>query len=430
LRVNKSLLSQARAKRSEIEILASATEKLFMRQEMMKGSPPPGEWQVTLANWRTPPFNKWSFQHVREIMPTADIPSDPDNVRPLFGAATSAFADFSMGTEGGFYSLEELLRATDTDGLVIVRDGRIIYEFYDNPMGPDTPHIFMSVSKCVLGLLVGALVDLDALNPEDQVTRWIPEIETSAYAGATLRDLLDMRVGILFDEDYLANSGRMTEYRKAQNGEPLAPGDKPSDLRTFLASLVEKDGPHKGRFQYVSPNTDLMGWVIERATGKRYADLVSELLWRPMGAGRSAYITLDRLGAPRCAGGFCGTTRDLARLGLLIAEDGRYAGKQIIPSRWIDDVLSAGDAQAWNDGDFIKYFQRMPIHYRSKWYVLRGEAPMMFGVGVFGQNVFIDRKNQVVIAKFSSQALPMDHSRILLTMQGVAAIRERLSDAR
>jgi CubicO group peptidase (beta-lactamase class C family) len=397
-----------------------------MPQEMMKEFPPPAERQVSLANWRHPPFNKWSFQHVREIMPTADIANDPDNVRPLPGASSAVFADFSIKADGVVYGMDELLRATDTDGLVIVRDGKIIYEFYDNDMRPDTPHIFMSVSKSVLGMLVGALVERNALDLEDQVTRWIPEIGASAYAGATLRDLLDMRAGVHFDEDYLANSGAMTEYRKAQNGEPLAPGEKPSDLRSFLASLVERDGPHAGRFHYVSPNTDLTGWVLERATGRRYADLVSELLWRPMGAGRSAYITVDRLGAPRCASGFCATTRDLARFGLLVAQDGRHAGKQIVPSRWIDDVLNAGDAQAWSDGAFIKYFPQMPIHYRSKWYVLRNKASMMFGVGVFGQNVFIDRENQIVIAKFSSQALPMDYSRISLTMQGIAAIREYL----
>jgi CubicO group peptidase (beta-lactamase class C family) len=176
----------------------------------------------------------------------------------------------------------------------------------------------------------------------------------------------------------------------------------------------------------VSPNTDLLGWLIERATGKRYADLVSDMLWKPMGAGRSAYITVDRLGAPRCAGGFCGTTHDLARLGLVIAEGGRYGGKEVVPSWWIDDIMNAGDTRAWDDGDFVKYFPRMPIHYRSKWYVLRGEAPIMFGVGVFGQNVFIDRKNQIVIAKFSSQTMPMDEQRILLTMHGIAAIRNYL----
>jgi CubicO group peptidase (beta-lactamase class C family) len=91
-----------------------------------------------------------------------------------------------------------------------------------------------------------------------------------------------------------------------------------------------------------------MGWVLERASGRRYADLVSELLWKPMGAGNSAYITVDRLGAPRCAGGFCATARDLVRLGLLIAEGGSYAGKEIIPSWWIDDILNAGDTHAWD----------------------------------------------------------------------------------
>jgi CubicO group peptidase (beta-lactamase class C family) len=398
-----------------------------MQTELMKGFPPLAEQQVTLANWRKPPFNKWSFQHVREIIPTADIPNDPDNVRKLPSAPQNGFAaDLVIKTESGAYGLEAFLRTTDTDGLLIMQRGRILYEFYDNGMDSNTPHIFMSVSKSVLGLLAGILVERGALDLDELVTRLIPEVRATAYAGATVRNLLDMRAGIFFDEDYLATSGPIIEYRKAQNWDPLAPGEKPNDLRSFFASLIEKDGPHKGRFHYVSPNTDLMGWVIERATGKRYADLVSELLWKPMGAGNSAYITVDRFGAPRCAGGFCGTTRDLARLGLVIAEGGRYAGKDIMPAWWIDDTLNVGDAHAWDDGDFVKYFPGMPIHYRSKWYVLRGEAPIVFGVGVFGQNIFIDRKNQIVIVKFSSQALPMDEQRILLTMRGIAAIRNSL----
>jgi CubicO group peptidase (beta-lactamase class C family) len=397
-----------------------------MQQQLMDGFPPPEELQVTLGNWRKAPFNRWSFQHVREIVPTADIANDPDHVRELPKTGKADFGDVSIKTEAGSYSLETFLQATDTDGFGIVRDGRIIYEYYGNGMGADTPHIFMSVSKSVLGLLTGALVERGVLSLDDVVTRWVPEVGATAYAGATLRDLIDMRVGVFFDEDYLASAGPIIEYRKAQNWDPLGPGEKPSDLRTFLPSLAKSDGPHKGRFHYVSPNTDLMGWVIERATGQRYADLVSELLWKPMGAGRSGYITVDRLGAPRCAGGFCATTRDLLRLGLLIAEGGRYASKAIIPGWWIDDILKDGEAHAWDEGDFTKYFPNMPMHYRSKWYVLRDDAPLMFGVGVFGQNVFIDRKNRIVIAKFSSQALPMDEKRILLTMRGIAAIRNSL----
>jgi len=392
---------------------------------LMKGFPPPAELQVTLGNWRKPPFNKWSFSHVREIVPSVEIPNDPQNVRQL-PSAPYDFRELTIKEAGNSFSLESFLHATDTDGLIVLRGGKVLYEYYYNGMTRDTPHILMSVSKSILGLIVGILAQRVTLDLSTFVTQWIPEVQNTAYDGATLRDLMDMRVGVLFDEDYLASTGPIIEYRKAQGWDPFAPGEKPSDLRTFLASLVEKDGTHGGRLHYVSPNTDLMGWVIERATGERYADLLSDLLWRSMGAARNAYITVDRLGAPRFPGGFCATTGDLARLGLLLAEGGIYAGKQIVPLGWIEDTLTRGDSEAWDNGEYAKFFPRMSIHYRSKWYVLRGAAPMMFGVGVFGQNLFIDRKNQIVIAKYSSQALPMDEKRILLTMRGVEGIRNHL----
>jgi hypothetical protein len=392
---------------------------------IMTGFPPRPELQATLANWRKPPFNKWSFQHVSEIIPSAVISSDPQKFREL-PSSSEKIDGFALSDENEKYDLESFLRATDTDGFVVMQRGKILYEFYSNGMMRGTPHILMSVSKSVLGLLVGILVQNRAVDLNAVVTRWIPEVENTAYAGATLRDLLDMRAGISFDEDYLASAGPIIAYRKAQNWDPLLPGEIPSDLRTFFGSLVEQGGTHGGRFHYVSPNTDLMGWVVERAAGVRYADLASELLWQPMGAGRDAYITVDRLGAPRCAGGLCSTTRDLARVGLLLAEGGAYGGKQIVPDGWIEDILTKGDPAAWNQGDFVKYFPNMNIHYRSKWYVLRDAAPLMFGVGIFGQNVFIDRKNQIVIAKFSSQALPMDEKRILLTIRGIEAIRRVL----
>ena len=115
------------------------------------------------------------------------------------------------------------------------------------------------------------------------------------------------------------------------------------------------------------------------------------------------------------------------RLGLLVAHGGRYDGKQIIPSAWLEDIFGGGDAEAWNVGDFLKYYPGLPMHYRSKWYVVRGEAPLAFGMGVFGQNLFVDPKNDIVIAKFSSQALPMDEGRIMLTMRLVELVRSPLA---
>jgi CubicO group peptidase (beta-lactamase class C family) len=270
------------------------------------------------------------------------------------------------------------------------------------------------------------LVDEGVLELDRPVEDLIPEVRSTAFSGATVGNLLDMRAGIQFDEDYLATSGMIIDYRKSHNWNPREPGDPPSDMRSFFQRFKQSDGPHGGRFHYVSPNTDLLGWVIERASNTRYADLVSARLWQPMGAERSAYITVDRLGAPRCAGGICATALDLARVGQLIVQGGRRDGKAIIPASWIDEIIEHGDAEAWNHGDFVSYFPDISMHYRCKWYVVRGAHPLLFALGVNGQYLFIDRTRQIVVAKLSSQDLPLDAERILLTFAGVEAIRYQL----
>ncbi|WP_374440465.1 serine hydrolase domain-containing protein [Stella sp.] len=394
--------------------------------EMMAGFPPPAAAQATLANWRTPPFHRWAFQHVREIVPTAEIANDPDRVWRL-PAAPRDLSGVTVETADGALGFHDFLAATDTDALVVLDRGQVVWESYANGMTANRPHILMSVSKSVLGMVAGILAGQGVLDPGAAVTRWLPELAGGAYAGATLQQLLDMRAGIAFEENYLATSGPIIAYRKAQGWNPPAPGDPPSDLRSFFATLTGRDGPHGGRFHYVSPNTDILAWVLERAAGERFADLVSRLLWRPLGAQRSAEITVDRLGAPRGAGGMSVAATDLARLGQLLVQDGMRDGVEIVPRAWIDDLAAAADRAAWDAGDFAHYFPGMPIHYRSKWYVLHGEAPLLFCVGVNGQNLFVDRANQLVIAKLSSHDLPMDEARILLTMQGVAALRRHLA---
>jgi CubicO group peptidase (beta-lactamase class C family) len=319
-------------------------------------------------------------------------------------------------------SLEEFLGETSTDGLVIVHRGRIVFERYAGGTTAATPHILMSVSKSLLGLLAGVLVSRGALALDRPVTDVVPEVAGTAYAGATIRQLLDMRAGIAFDEDYLATSGPIVAYRKSTGWTPLDPGEAPSDLRSFFRELTKSSGPHGGAFHYVSPNTDLLGWVIERATGERYADLMSELIWKPMGAAHSAYITVDRLNAPRCAGGMCVTVRDLARVGQMIVEGGAQGSRQIVPARWIDDIVRNGDPDAWAAGSFVEYYPGLPIRYRSKWYVQAGEAPLLFGLGIHGQNLYVDCRHGTVVAKVSSQALPIDAARIALTTRAMSRI--------
>jgi CubicO group peptidase (beta-lactamase class C family) len=362
--------------------------------------------QVTLANWRTAPFSRWAFHHVRELVPSADIPNDAASVRAL----PAAPADFS---DSSAFDMEAFLRETDTDAMAIAHRGRLIFERYANGMTQDTPHILMSVSKSMLGLLFEEF----RLDAEREVAHFIPEMGASAYRGATLRHLLDMRSGIVWDEDYLATSGPIVEYRKATGWNALAPGEAASDLKSFLKSL-KQGGAHGGRLRYVSPNSDLLGWVVERASGRRYADLMSELVWKKVGAERSAYVTVDRLGAPRAAGGMCVTLRDLARVGQWLIEE---------KSDWLEELELGGDAKAWAAGDLAQYYPRLPMRYRSQWYVVEGEAPLVFGMGIHGQNLFIDRANEIIIAKFSSQAMPLDAARIGLTMRAVSQLRKFLA---
>jgi CubicO group peptidase (beta-lactamase class C family) len=391
----------------------------------MSGFPPTEADQVTLANWRTAPYLKWAFQHVREIVPSADVPNAPGDVWKL-EREPKDLSSFHFEHGGTRYNLDRFLDETDTDGLVIVHRGKVVLERYGNGATLEAPHILMSVSKSMTAIVAGILVEQGTLDTEQRVVSIIPELRDSVYSDTTVRHLLDMRVGLRFDEDYLATSGPIVEYRKAANWNPLGPGERPSDLRAFLAALKARSGPDGGPFHYVSTNTDLLGWILERASGVRFADLLSTLVWKPMGAEYPAYVTVDRLGAPRCAGGICATTMDLARVGQLIVQGGCRDGRQIIPSRWIEDVLGGGDPQAWSAGDLVSYLGARPMHYRNQWYVLR-KRDIAFGLGVYGQNVFVDRTNDLVVAKVSSQAPPLDKNLIDLTITFVEAMVDQVT---
>src|SRR4051812_4222823 len=368
--------------------------------------------QVTLANWRAAPFNRWAFHHVRELIPTADIPNDPHRIRELQRSPQDI--DVRIEPDSGeAMGIEAFLRETDTDGLAILHRGKLVLERYENGMSDETPHILMSVSKSMLGLLIQEI----GLDTERAVADFVPEMKNTAYRSARLRDLLDMRAGIVWNEDYLAASGPIVEYRKATGWNPLGRGEEPSDLKSFYVNLQDS-GPHSGPVHYVSPNSDLLGWVVERATGESYAGLMGKLIWKKAGAERSAYITLDRLGAPRCAGGMCATLRDLARVGQWLIEE---------RSDWLREIETAGDPRAWAAGDLAAVFRGLPMRYRSQWYVLEGEAPLVFGWGIHGQHLFIDRENQLVVSRFASQALPVDPARLALMLRAVSEIRKYFS---
>lgn len=393
-------------------------------QKLMSAFPSAAEQQVTLGNWRLPPFNNWSFHHVREVLPTANIyhGSGPVMSLPASGAKLPNLS--FKAQDGRDWTVDDMLKASDTDGFLVLKSGKVVTERYFNGLTPEAPHIIFSVSKSVTGSLAGILVKQGKLDPDAPVTRYIPEIANSAYGDATVRHVLDMTVSIDFVEDYLNKDGPFARYRDATGWNPILDPARLNDLRNFLASLPRDRHPHGEKFYYVSPNSDLLGWIVERASGRPYAALLSELVWQKMGAEFDAYITVDRLGAPRSAGGICCTLRDLARFGEVMRHDGKFGGTEVLPADWVNDIRNAGDYAAWQRGTMAKFLPKG--RYRSKWYQVDPATGSFCGIGIHGQWVYIDPTAEVVIAKLSSQKLPVDDAIDGLMLSSFAAIASSL----
>jgi CubicO group peptidase (beta-lactamase class C family) len=372
--------------------------------DVMKGAPPSAEALVTRFNWRQYPYSQWSFRNTRQVLPTADIRR---SATP--SALSSAVRDFgavSFTTGGKPTTLSETLAETYADGLLIMQRGQIVGEWYGEGMTPHTPHLVCSVSKSICGTLGGVLVERGLLDPDKPITHYVPEVASSVYGACTVRNLLDMTVAIKFDEDYDDPEGDVVKYRLCNGWDVLPNGTAQGDQRSFLATLRPNGGPHGKVFHYVSTNTDVLGWVYERACGKPYAQILSEYIWAPMGAEDDAYITLDTHGASRSAGGVCATLRDLARFGEMIRNRGLANGTQVVPGSWIDDIHHNGDRQAWTDGDLAFIFPEG--RYRSCWYTVDPARLTLAAVGIHGQWIYIDPTRDMVIVKVASQPKAMD----------------------
>jgi CubicO group peptidase (beta-lactamase class C family) len=374
---------------------------------------------ATLANWRVAPHSRWAFRNVAALMPVAPIAHDPAAVRPV-PQAPRDFGGFRLATAEGELDFAGFLAATATDALVILKDGAIAAEVYGEGMDAATPHIIMSATKSLTGLVAGLLAGEGKLDPDAEVACYVPEIAGTAYHGATVRQLLDMRAGVVPDVKHLA------AYEAATGWSPRAAGAPPPDLHAFFTAMTLPAKPHGGPFRYISANTDLLGWVLERAAGESFASLASRALWQPLGAEADAGITTDAFGAPRCTGGVCATARDLARLGQLVLQQGAVDGRAIVPAAWIADIRDNGDAEAWARGEFAISFGRRNMHYRSGWYVVREAPRLLFAMGIYGQSLFVDPDHGLVIAKLSSQAEPVDARAQGLTHRAVAEIRRLL----
>jgi CubicO group peptidase (beta-lactamase class C family) len=395
--------------------------------ELMAGFPPAPESQVTLANWQDPPFNRWAFRHMRELIPSHPIPAGPPAPLPAAGQPIGNPAVARL--DGSIATVEDVLADTFTDAFLVLHDGQVVAERYYAGMTAGTRHLLMSVSKSVLGCAAGVLAGRGLLDVRTPVTDYVPEVSDSGYAGATIRDLLDMRTGVAFRETYTTLDAEVRVMERSMGWRPALPGD-PAGAYPYLATLGSA-GPHGGEFSYRSADSDMLGWACERASGVRLADLISALIWQPIGAEHDAEITCDPLGSAIPDGGISATARDLARFGQMLVDDGVAQGRTVVPEAWLADVRhpepGVREAFAETDNEYV-----LPGGwYRSQFWVIPGlDGPVLVCLGIHGQLIYADRATRTVVVKMSSWPDAQNTGYLLDTLRSCAAVAARLSGLR
>jgi CubicO group peptidase (beta-lactamase class C family) len=362
------------------------------------------------------PFNEWTFTHMNWLLPSERVSRGgfrfplPGESRPL---------DLTYRFDGRDQTLADLHRRTHTTAFVVLHRGAVVHESYPGRFaGPRARFQLFSLSKSITSMLVGIALAQGAIGSlRDPVTAYRPDFAGTAYDGTTLGDLLDMTSGVGGPEQWDLPGADIKRFEEACLGR----GTVLDVLRT--APRTATPGT---RFNYSTLDAQLIGWILEAATGRTLAQYAAEHLWSRIGADRDAYYWLTR-SRPRTAvggGSFNATARDLARVGLLMAHDGRLAGEQIVPRSWVrrTDVrtvphLAVG---ALGPSGYDHY------GYAGQWWTLAGDHRAFTGLGVHGQYLFVDPVADVVIVKCSAWPDEDDPSRDRETITALQRIAEHL----
>src|SRR6266496_745990 len=313
-----------------------------------------------------------------------------------------------------------------TDGFLVLHRGTIVAEHYFNGLTPDAPHLLMSISKSMTSAVAGVLAGSGALPVSARVEDVVPELRGTSFEGATVQDLLDMRAGTRFDEDYDNPAADVRTYERVYLWRPDDGQPRPQGALGYFATLAN-DGPHGGPFRYRSILTDVLAWVIERAAGARLHELIAAELWQPLGAEFDAEITVDPHGNPMADGGICATLRDAARFGELYLRRGRREGREVLPAWWVDDtVRGAPDgADAFLAGGGLPPGHPAGPHYRNCWWVDDPGLPFYHASGINGQHIFVHVPSQTVVVKLSTWPTALSPW-LEATVHGVHAIAAAL----
>ncbi|MDJ0909756.1 MAG: serine hydrolase [Woeseiaceae bacterium] len=370
----------------------------------MQGFPPSNDRLIMQpdSNYFSFPKLRWTVCHLRELLPTEQVsrgigaPSVWEY--DLDEAAIDALTFTPMGATEEM-SWEESLAANYTDGMLIIHEGRIIYERYSGCLDEAGKHGAMSMTKSLTGLLAEILVVEGELDDTAPVESIIPELADSAFGNATVRQVMDMTTGLEYSEDYSDPNAGIWIYSAAASPLPKPEGYEGPDGYFQFLQTVQPEGEHGEAFHYKTINTDALGWIISRVTDMEVTELISERLWSRMGAEQDAYMTVDGRGVPFAGGGLSAGLRDLGRIGLLMLNEGEMNGERLFPAEVVANIREGGSREAFASAG---YATLEGGSYRSMWWLFHNENGAFAARGVYGQTIYVDPVADMVLVRFAS----------------------------
>jgi CubicO group peptidase (beta-lactamase class C family) len=369
----------------------------------MNGFPPSPDKLIMQpqSNYFSFPKLRWTVCHIRELLPTKQV-SRGLGAPVLFDRSIDKHIDaitFTSLGDGREMTWAESLSSNYTDGILILHEGKIVYEKFLGCLDETGKHAAMSMTKSLTGLLAEILVAEGRLDDKAMVSSIIPELENSAFGSATVREVMDMTTALDYSEDYSDPEADIWIYSAAASPLPKAKDYQgPNGYFEYLQT-VQKSGKHGKEFGYKTINTDTLGWIISRTTGRDLAELLSEKIWSKMGAEQDAYMTVDAKGTPFAGGGLSAGLRDLGRIGQLMLNGGILNGERLFPESVVKSIQKGGDKRAFSKAG---YKSLEGGSYRSMWWVLHNEHKAFSARGVHGQTIYVDPTAQMVIVRFAS----------------------------
>jgi CubicO group peptidase (beta-lactamase class C family) len=391
----------------------------------MKGFPPAPDKTIRYADisYYHFPQTRWSFSHWRELMPTTNVSRGYGPVSPLPEAKREldsvAFTDMT----GKQLTWGKSLELNYTDGILVLHKGKVVYERYFGALEPNRPHIAFSMTKSFVGTLASLLAAQGKIDPSALVTKYLPEMKGTAYEDATVRQVMDMTIGVKYSENYADPKAEIWAFVTSGSALTGCPGFKgPKTYYEFLKTL-QKEGNHGEAFAYKTVNAEILAWIVKRVSDKSLSDLLSDTIWSKIGAEGDAYFQVDTIGTEFGGGGLNTTLRDLARFGEMIRLNGFYNGKQVIPAKAIEDIYQGGDRKLFAKANYVT----LPgWSYRDMWWVSNNEHGAIMARGIHGQNIYVDPRAEMVIVRYASHPMAPNPANDPITLPAYMAVAKEL----